>query len=370
MPGWITKHTGGSELQAYLLSEQLINRGWKVEVLTSTNRSKNLNKTYYNNSISYFYYPPRLFKSFFISWVYLLLKSYKHISSEIIYLRTNSKLLISSLRLIAKIKRKKLVYAIASDQEITGHYHNNKYNNNLLNLWTRVQYWIINKISPYDIIGLKHVIAQTKTQQSYLLNSLGVRSKIISNSIPNELLLKQNFIKKENIILWVGNMRKVKQPEYFVQLAQKISNKNYRFIMIGDYSKYEHLKKGSNNIVEFLGQIEAEEVQRWIAKSLLLVNTSKYEGFSNTFIEAIIAKTKIISLNANPDNLFDDNILGSCVNNSLNQLFKTVISNLEDRKTNCNKYTEKRNAFIEQFSLEKNVNILEDTLLNIKHGVS
>lgn len=55
LPGWVTKNTGGAEIQLYLLSEELLKRGWKVEVIT-TSTNLPIKQTYHNSNIAYYYY--------------------------------------------------------------------------------------------------------------------------------------------------------------------------------------------------------------------------------------------------------------------------------------------------------------------------
>ena len=55
LPGWITKNTGGSELQLYLLSEELVKRRWAVEVITNK-PALTIRTIYLNANIKYHYY--------------------------------------------------------------------------------------------------------------------------------------------------------------------------------------------------------------------------------------------------------------------------------------------------------------------------
>ncbi len=56
----------------------------------------------------------------------------------------------------------------------------------------------------------------------------------------------------------------------------------------------------------FCGAISQQEVNAELANAHVLVNTSLYEGFPNTFIQAWMRRTVVVSLNVNPDGIFDE----------------------------------------------------------------
>jgi glycosyltransferase involved in cell wall biosynthesis len=63
--------------------------------------------------------------------------------------------------------------------------------------------------------------------------------------------------------------------------------------------------------VRFVGFLERDQVLPYLAKAKFLLNTSHYEGFSNTFLEAMSVGTPIItSENVNPDHIITKHKLG------------------------------------------------------------
>jgi glycosyltransferase involved in cell wall biosynthesis len=71
----------------------------------------------------------------------------------------------------------------------------------------------------------------------------------------------------------------------------------------------EKLKKLEN--VELVGFIKRDMIEEFLSSAYCLLNTSHFEGFSNTFLEAWSIGTPVItSENVNPDNLITDNDLG------------------------------------------------------------
>jgi glycosyltransferase involved in cell wall biosynthesis len=70
--------------------------------------------------------------------------------------------------------------------------------------------------------------------------------------------------------------------------------------------------------VEYLGGQTQDQVNAVLAQSDLLVCTSDYEGFANTFIQAWLRRVPVVSLHVDPDGLLSRTGLG-------------IVSHTEDR---------------------------------------
>jgi glycosyltransferase involved in cell wall biosynthesis len=94
-------------------------------------------------------------------------------------------------------------------------------------------------------------------------------------------------------VLWVGNMRAVKQPELCLDMARQLPQQ--KFVMIGGASHGDDSQAGYRNIeaqarelpnVQFLGFVPYQEVESHFNHARVFLNTSRYEGFPNTFLQA------------------------------------------------------------------------------------
>jgi glycosyltransferase involved in cell wall biosynthesis len=71
----------------------------------------------------------------------------------------------------------------------------------------------------------------------------------------------------------------------------------------------EKLKQLPN--VKFCGYLSRTQVLPYLAKARFLLNTSVYEGFSNTFLESLQVGTPVITgAHVNPDSIISNNNLG------------------------------------------------------------
>ena len=74
----------------------------------------------------------------------------------------------------------------------------------------------------------------------------------------------------------------------------------------------KNLKALSN--VEFIGLLARNKISEFLSKAYFLLNTSHYEGFSNTYLEAFRVGTPVITRNeTDPDDIISNNELGICV---------------------------------------------------------
>ena len=157
-----------------------------------------------------------------------------------------------------------------------------------------------------DIKLADSFIVQNKYQETMLKKNFGKDGFLIKKPFP---LTEQGMPEKAKppIVLWVGAMAEVKQPELFVRLAEAIPEA--RFQMIGGHSGnqelYDKIKENSKRIsnFEFLGVIPFDEINEYFSRASILVNTSMFEGFPHAFIQAWMNNSPVVSLNADPDGI-------------------------------------------------------------------
>jgi glycosyltransferase involved in cell wall biosynthesis len=181
--------------------------------------------------------------------------------------------------------------------------------------------WIMNGISanlPFELLetlagirGLRqagHIIAQTSRQGALLRERFGRDpALVVRNFQPLPARLPDKPLTPIEV-LWVANIKEVKRPELFVQLAESFSGRDdLKFTMVGRPSDRQHrfgalmerIKQARN--LEYLGELPIEAVNRRMAQAALHVNTSSFEGFPNTFIQAWAQGAVVVTIAVDPD---------------------------------------------------------------------
>lgn len=184
--------------------------------------------------------------------------------------------------------------------------------------------------------GLEHanaVLCQNNFQKTMLQKNHNINAIMFKNVLR---ITEQNLYQKKHI-LWVGRLVDFKKPYLFLDLAKEVSNE--KFIMIcpyhkKDFEKWNTLKEQAKQIpnLRFIEKVPFEEIQDYFNKAQLFVNTSDFEGFPNTFLQAAQAKIPIVSLNVNPDNFINKYDCGIFGENNFNKLVQKIKDILVNKK--------------------------------------
>lgn len=156
----------------------------------------------------------------------------------------------------------------------------------------------------------KYIICQNEFQQEKLLSYYSKNSIII----PSIWFLDEGrLFKKTNDFIWVANIKPLKRLEWFVELAARMSS--FRFVVIGgiqDYEYFNRIESKMNELsnIKYLGPLPLNRVQDEIARSRILICTSEFEGFPNTFVQAFAENVPVVST-VNPNGIFTKKELGA-----------------------------------------------------------
>ena len=189
--------------------------------------------------------------------------------------------------------------------------------------------------------GIGNIVTQNIKQHDTLLSNYGKESLVLPNlwiTSPIGTAMKQFDA------IWVANLRPLKRAEWFVDLAKEYSQ--YRFAIVGGVGVKEYfdlIKKQAESIenLSFLGAKPFEEINLLMAKSRLLVCTSEFEGFPNTFLQAWAQSVPVVST-VNPSGVITQFGLGYVVNDEVelkNAVQKMLMSELLYCKTQENIYS-------------------------------
>lgn len=191
-------------------------------------------------------------------------------------------------------------------------------------------HFVEQKLLEYGIRNADDIVIQTRQQRDLLQKSYNrVPTALVRNCHPSP---KSAEIRKGRIkVVWIANLKKLKQPELFVRLANDLCEfEDVQFVMVGGQADNEDWcneivqEIGKQKNLSYVGAKSQEYVNSLMDESHILVNTSLYEGFSNTFIQAWMRKMAVVSLRVNPDGVFEENFLGIHCEDNYEKLRESV----------------------------------------------
>ena len=367
----ITDKSGGYEIQIFNLFQQLIKKKWKIFYITEAEEKRE----YEFNGFYVYTLPRRYFFSFSNPALFRLLKRQ---SISIVYHRSRTGFSTGNIGIrFARKKKAKLVFSIGSPDDL-------------------IPFFLTRTLWNSDILLIKKLIASLDTLIKDILfrNNFLKSDMIISQNISQQIECKMRFKRDSYIVnsghptpppntyekdvplsvCWIANVRSVKQPELFLNLAKEcgtMSRKiNVIFTMVmgknienyKDSSIMSDLKSQFN--MSIIGEQSIDEANDVMGRSSILVNTSIYEGFSNTYIQAWMRETPVVTLNCDPDDVIKTNKLGFH-SRTFSQLVKDVKFLIENESVRKEMGVNARQYAIENHSIERSAEVMDKLLLKL-----
>ena len=237
----------------------------------------------------------------------------------------------------SKLHKKKFIYSVAHDMDVNGEFASKG---------------LVGKMYNYGISNADTIIFQNEDQVKHY-SKWKLKGKKMKNSIVIKTGYEVPKLKKQkkDHILWVSRSDTWKRPEVFIELAKQFPKTKFTMIMQKSsesniWKKYSKQAQKLSNMT-FIEKVPFAEIQKYFNSAKLFVNTSKYEGFPNTFIQSCIGSTPIVSLNVNPDNFLGKHKCGIFCENSIDELHKGVELLLKNENIykelsiKCNNYAKK-----------------------------
>lgn len=159
----------------------------------------------------------------------------------------------------------------------------------------------------YTIENAQGIVVQNQTQVELLRNHFHRASVLIRNPVD----LTRRFLRhaEPKTILWVGKSDSVKRPELVLDLASTLPE--YHFEMIMNFSNpeiHERCVQRARQLpnVTLHTYVPFPEVEGYFASAGLLLSTSLFEGFPNTFLQAAKYAVPIVSFQLDPGKMLSE----------------------------------------------------------------
>lgn len=341
---------GGSEFQQVLLGTELAKLGYDVTFIDfdyGQNPVENINGI---RIIKTFMPKNKAKISDYIPNILTIVKVMRDVNADVYYQRTG----IYFIPLVfCKLFHKRYIYAIASDLRVE---RGNSGKATLKQI-------LLNFDSSLNIKWADVVVAQTQYQKDKVFENYGKHAVLIRNSYISGSKLPSKS--ETPFILWVATMRVLKQPEVFIELANKFHNVN--FTMIGgpseDLDYYKSIISKSEQIknLNFVGFVPLHEIEEYFQKAWVFVNTSQKEGFPNTFLQSWANHTPVVSLNVDPDEIICTYRLGFH-SRTFDQLVEDVGVLLNNSELRKEMGLNGKNYVTREHDLRTNIRRLQDVL--------
>lgn len=265
---------GGANLQMALWAKCFAENGWKT--YSFTDKISRTHKFFFG--IQYLFFPLVRYVMFVliyfrVLWLFI-------IRPDIVFTRgypLDSKLLL----FLSKILKYKLVHMLASDADVKLEDNEEK-----------------NKLQEY-ISKVKYVIAQNNSQKHFYNKFFRKTDIPVIPNIWDESVFR-NFSSANTVYdaIWIGNIKTLKRPEWFINIGKEL--KGYKFALIGANQDNRLFKicmdlAAENDNIDMLGYKSLHEVDQVLSNSKLLICTSEFEGFPNTFLHAWSKGIPVIS---------------------------------------------------------------------------
>jgi glycosyltransferase involved in cell wall biosynthesis len=217
-----------------------------------------------------------------------------------------------------------------------------------------------------------HVVVQTGKQGALLQRRFGREaSALIPNSqpLPHELPEK---ISGGLRVLWVSNIKEVKRPNLFLDLADQFGHReDVEFWMVGRPGSHRSIRTTMDEIrrstsISYFGELSLERVNELMAQADVFVNTSSFEGFPNTFIQAWGRGAIVTSLAVDVDGGMEARGIGYCTGNLARMA--EVIRRLADSPDLRREISERAFAHAWQEHSCANLERLADFVLGVGRG--
>lgn len=248
----------------------------------------------------------KILKYFYLH-IPLLFKSAKTFRPDVL-IQAVSGLQTGMMAFVAHILGVPFVYRVASDMDADNRYR-------------AMMPWYAGVAYRYGLRRASVIICQNRYQLSELEKQYaGTPIHILHNPLiplDNITLLPRS---KKSYIAWLGNFKYAKNIGLLYAIAKATPELHYRIGGVpgrgldGESEQAVGKLRTLNNVV-FSGYVSRDKVADFLAGAICLLNTSRYEGFSNTFLEAFSCGTPVVCpARVDPDSIVAGENLGYAAN--------------------------------------------------------
>lgn len=296
---------GGACVRQLALAKGLISLGHKVGILTWKGAKEYIGKDVELDLVESYSPTIGIRKLRFLYYQFpALLKAVKGYQPDFIFQKCVGSE-TGTMSLISKILKIPFVYMACNDIDADGRYKQ------------RLGY-LDSKIYEYGVKSADKIIAQNGFQMDGFRKRLKCSNvDIVYNPIccDDYKLSELKPLKDRKYIAWLAVFQPQKNLYALLDIIKRTPEMEYRIGGFFPPHTTEDMKAIVKSIssqpnVKMVGFLKRNEVIPFFSKAVALLNTSHYEGFSNTFLESWLAGTPVVTCSIDPDNIISTNRVG------------------------------------------------------------
>jgi glycosyltransferase involved in cell wall biosynthesis len=289
--------TGGEQVQQTLLAKALARRGHEVSMVVLD----------YGQEDGASWHQVRTFKTFranaglpVLRFIYprwsKMWSALRRADADIYYMSCAG-MHLGLAALFCAIYKRKFVFRAAHDRDCEP--------GQLL-----IQYWRDKKLYEYGLRRAHGIFVQTARQRKAMKVNYGLPSAIADMLVDPP----EQERKREVDVLWVNNIRPFKRPDLLLELARCMPHLNFHMVggrQPGCHELYDQIAAQAAHIpnLTFHGPVPYHDMDGHYAGARILLNTSDSEGFPNSYLQAWVRGTPVVTF-FDPDGLIRRERLG------------------------------------------------------------
>ena len=177
--------------------------------------------------------------------------------------------------------------------------------------WERDRYNAHLHLCHFVVNGADAIVTQTERQAKLLRQRFGRDSTTITNPVDlSETVVSRSYQQRDKA-LWVGKSDQVKRPEILIKLAAQFPDVDFLMVMNpSNRDVHKQVQQTKPDNVEIIEYVHYHQIEKLFSKAFVLINTSEFEGFPNTFLQAGKYGVPVLSMNVDPNGFIQQEACG------------------------------------------------------------
>ena len=186
-------------------------------------------------------------------------------------------------------------------------------------------YGVVGDLAWYSAMTADVIVVQTEQQARLCKERYNRASIVMTNPVALGNADRRASYAAAAPAVWIGKSDRTKQPDVLLELARRVPDLPFVLVMNRSHPDlHEEILRSCPPNVRCIERLSLAEADRLIESARLLVNTSRFEGFPNTFLQAGRAGVPIVSLKVDPDGFIVKSGCGGCAEGDLDRMVDLV----------------------------------------------